>query len=353
MFHSVYSEDEGRELCRKRGSEFKLPYPIIDMNGCDALQTSSLNVISSTDDDKSQQPPVRPAAPAAKKSSAPRNGRKRKKDGNSLMGFYAAGDEVKSCSELVQQFQTGIAADPYRANAYHDMMTACGDYGRIQPMLVGCTGDYDDEDMIKMMHDVNDSRCYYGNGITSSAAGAGAWYWPPDNAQLASYLYDQQQYLADYSVYRRLVTSPPASLSNGYEALPVTTAGAFYEALTPPDDNDGCLHSVATTTVFPPRAQRVDDDEVIGSSCRRNDNTDRFAASSNNITLSAGITSGVGGAGHGGYGVATPVIQMTAKSQRYILITFFIFLTLHSSLSVFQSAFLPHIACMYLLNVSK
>jgi hypothetical protein len=33
--HRHLTEDEGRDLCRKRGSEFKLPYPIIDVNPTD------------------------------------------------------------------------------------------------------------------------------------------------------------------------------------------------------------------------------------------------------------------------------------------------------------------------------
>jgi len=315
---SVFSEDEGRELCRKRGSEFKLPYPIIDISGCDSPQ-SNLAVTSSTVDDKSQQQTLIRQV-ASKKSSAPRNARKRKKD-SSLLSLYPTSNELKSCSDLVQQYQTGIGEAYRGGNSYHEMMVACNEYSRIQPMIVGCRGEYDDEDMIKMRNDVNDCRCYYGNGITPSApaAGAGPWYWPSENTQLASYLYDQQQYLADYSMYRRLVTSPPPSLSNGYEALPVTTTGALYEALTPPDD-DNCVHSVTTTTTtFPQRPHRADDgsggEEMVSSSYRRNDNTERFVTNNNNTSSAAGDASGVTGVGPGGYGVATPVIQMSAKSR--------------------------------------
>ena len=315
----VYSDDEGRELCRKRGSEFKLPYPIIDINGCDSPQTS-LSVSSSTGDLKPPLLPlVRPVA--GRKSSAPRNSRKRKKD-SSLLGVYSTSNDLKNCSELVQRYQAVGIGEAYLGNTYHDMVMGCNEYSRIQPMIAGCRAEYDDEDMTKMRHDVSDCQCYYGNSITSSApaAGAGAWYWGPENTQLASYLYDQQRYLADYSMYGRLVTSPPPSLSNGYEALPVTTIGALYEALTPPDDDDGCLLSTTTTT-FPQRPHRADDngngDDMISSSCIRNDNADRFVASSNdNNTSAAGLT----GVGHGAYGVATPVIQMSAKSRyiRYI-----------------------------------
>ena len=351
---SLYSEDEGRELCRKRGSEFKLPYPIIDIHGCDSPQTNLL-VTSSTSDDKSQPSLVAPVA--GKKPSTPKNARKRKKDG-SLLTLYPAGNELKNRNELMQQYQAGIG-EPYRANSYHDMMVACNEYSRIQPMLMGCRGDYDDEDMIKMRNDVTDCRCYYGNGITSStpAAGAGAWYWAPENTQLATYLYDQQQYLADYSMYRRLVTSPPPSLSNGYEALPVATAGAPYEALTPPDDDSNCLHPVTTATAaaFPHRPHHADEgdngDEMLAGGCRRSDVTDHFVTNSNSInnntSVAGGVTSVVTGVGHGGYGVATPVIQMSAKSRYRVSKR-----SLHSLLSTFISLCISSLSLSVCLFVS-
>ena len=351
----VCSEDEGRELCRKRGCEFKLPYPIIDINGCDSPPNGDhLAVTSSTGGDQltsqhhhqHQQQLIRPVATAAaaaaaavkKPPSASRNVRKRKKDNrNSLSSLYSpsAGAELKNCSELLQQYPSTGMVDACRGNGYQDVMMGCSEYGRIQPMIMGCRRDYDDEDVMKMKNDATDCRCYYGNGITSSAGGgAGAWsYWAQENTQLASYLYDQQQrYLADYSqMYGRLVTSPPPSLSNGYEALPMATTGSLYEALTPPDDDDSCLRALAatttttTTTTFPPpqRPQRADDgDQMIGSSYRLNDNTaDRFVVSSNNNNNNnntppvAEVTDGVSAVGQGGYGVATPVIQMTTKSR--------------------------------------
>jgi len=204
----VYREDEGRELCRKRGSEFKLPYPIIDINGCDSPQTGGA-VTSSTGDEKCPPSslPRPPPAAVKKPAAAPRNQRKRKKDPAPLSSLYnSGGNELKSCSDLVQQYQAGIAA-----NGYHpDVMFGCGEYGR---MIVGCPRDYDvDDDVMKMRHDVTG---YYGN----AEAGAGAWhYWGAENSQLASYLYGQQRYLSDYSMYggHRLMTSPPPSLSNGY-----------------------------------------------------------------------------------------------------------------------------------------
>jgi len=314
---SLYREDEGRDLCRKRGCEFKLPYPIIDINGCDSPQTS-ISVTSSTGDEKTQhQVLVRPTAAAGKKSTSAtaRNSRKRKKDGP-VLSLYSTGNDLKSCSDGLQQFQA--TGDPYRGGAYHDGMG----YGELGRLIVGCrAAEYDEEDMIKMRHDVTDSRCYYGNGaMTSAAAGGGAWYWgaTPENTQLASYLYDQQRYLADYSMYGRLVTSPPPSLSNGgYDALPMVTTGALYEALTPPDDDNVCLQSLATTTTFPHGGDKMFSSS--SSSYRRNDDTERFVANNsnnnNNNASSSGVTTGVGGVGHGGYGVATPVIQMSAKSR--------------------------------------
>jgi len=119
--------------------------------------------------------------------------------------------------------------------------------------------------------------------------------------------------------------------------LPVATTGALYEAPTPPDDGDGCLQALTTTTAaFTQRLQRVDDaSEMFSSSCRRNDNAERFVANSNNNNNNNNTsTAGVTGMGHGGYGVATPVIQMSAKS-RYIPVTFFIF---RMSFSLYRNA---------------
>jgi len=324
---SACREDEGRDLYRKRGSEFKLPYPIIDINGCDSPQ-SSLAVSSSTGDDgaTTTTPLARPLAgrkpPASTAAAGPRGARKRKKDGGSLAGLYSGG-EIKGCGEVMNPYDAGLAEAVYRGGAgYHDAMMACADYGRVQPTMIGR---YDEEGVAKMRND--DYRCYYDNGVTPSGGGA-AWYWAQQDggAQLASYLYDQQRYLADYSVYGRLVTSPPASLSNGYDALPVATAGALYEAPTPPEDDDGCLRAMsATTTAFPHRPRDGDATAAMSGSCARNDDADLFVASGNNnnnnddsgIATAVGVTSvGLNGAGqHAGYGVATPVIQMTAKSR--------------------------------------
>lgn len=194
------------------------------------------------------------------------------------------------------------------------MMLGCADYGRV------IVGFYDDE---KTGNDVTDCRCYYGNGMTQS--GAPGWYWPPQETtpQLAGYLYDQR-YIPPYEY--RLGVSPPPSLSNGYDALPMATAtalpvataaGALYEALTPPDDDDTC----ATTTT----AQELQQGRAatVNSSCRRNDDTERYIANgsvnnnSNNINTSAadGACSEMSRVGQGCFGVATPVIQMPAKSR--------------------------------------
>ena len=310
------SDDEGRELYRKRGSEFKLPYPIIDINGCDSPQ-SAFGVSNSASDDKAPSIPIlRPVASRKSSSSSMasaaglRNARRRKKD-SSLIGLYpggGGGGEIKSCADLMHQYDTGIAGAIYRGTCYPDVTAGYGDYGRIQPMMLGRRADYGDEDATRMRHDVTDYRGYYDNGATPSAAGAGAWCWASDGTQLASYLYDQQRYLADYSVYGRLVSSPPPSLSNGYDALPVATADALYEAPTPPEDDDNCLQ---TMTTIPRRPHDID------TGCRRGQDADPFVVNSNNITSTAAATSAVNGPGPGGYGVATPVIQMTAKS-RYV-----------------------------------
>lgn len=298
----VDSEDEGRELYRKRGSEFKLPYPIIDINGCDSPQASGGAVVNcSTADVKPppQTPVIRPVT--GKKPSTTRGtARKRTRKDSCLLALYSA--EMKTCGEAVQQqqYQAGIG-DGYHGNpTYQDMTIGCDEFGRFQPMIGGLMGRRDD--------DVTDCRCYYGNGV-----GAGAWSWAPDNAPqlVSSYLYDQQRYLADYSMYGRLVTSPPPSLSNGYDALPLATTGALYEALTPPDDDEvGRLHSAATTTVF---QQRPPDDAISNSSSyRHNDQTDQFVNNNDNDRSPGAAVSRESRAG---YGVATPVIQMSAKAR--------------------------------------
>jgi len=161
---SVHSEDEGRELCRKRGSEFKLPYPIIDViSGCDSPQTSFSSLVSSSTTDDKSATILRPVAVPRKSSATPKSGRKRKREnGDTLLNLYStSADEVKTCNELVQQYQSGLVGEVYRnGNGYH-----YGEYPRrIQPMI--CRSGYEEADVIKMAsNDFNDCRCYYTNGI--------------------------------------------------------------------------------------------------------------------------------------------------------------------------------------------